>query len=160
MCRLLGRSCNLFLRCAVTTAEPPQLWYMYAYRTPPTAGQLSVEHLLAIFTRRSDLRRVIRTCTEIWPEQPPRVVVCDAGEAALYNSGRYTPWDKVHAEGPTSIRQGAPENDDQTRALSLRGCTHRVPDGSYTDRAIAAVCGVVWAAKPVARAERARPVLS
>ena len=59
MCRLIGRSCNLFLRCAVTTAEPPQL--RYAYCTPPTAGQLSVEHLSAIFTRRSDLRRVICT---------------------------------------------------------------------------------------------------
>ena len=66
----------------------------------------------------------------------------------------------MHAEGPTSIRQGAPENDDQTRALSLRGCTHRVRDGSYTDRAIAAVCGAVWAVKPAERGDRARTVLS
>ena len=88
MCRLLGRSCNLFLRCAVMTAEPSQL--RYAYRTPPTAGQLSVEHVLAIFTRRFYLRCVICTYAESWPEQPPRVVVCDAGEAALYNSGQYT----------------------------------------------------------------------
>ena len=89
MCRLLGRSCNLFLRCAVTTAELPQLWY--AYRTPHTAGQLSDEHVLAIFTRRFDLRRVICTCAESWRVLPPRVVVCDAGEAALDNSGQRMP---------------------------------------------------------------------
>ena len=89
MRRLLGRSCHLFLRCAVTTVESPQLWY--AYRTPPTAGQLTVEHVLAIVTRRFDLRRVICTCAESCRVLPPRVVVCDAGEAALDNSGQYTP---------------------------------------------------------------------
>ena len=86
---MLGRSCDLFLRCAMTTAEPPQLWY--AYRTPLTAGQLSVEHVLAICTRRSDLRRVLCTRAESWRVQPPRVVVCDSGDAALEGSGHYTP---------------------------------------------------------------------
>ena len=89
MRRLLGRSCHLFLRCAVTTVEPPQLWY--AYRTPPTSGQLTVEHVLAIVTRRFDLRRVICTRAESWRVLPPRVVVCDAGEAALDNSGQCMP---------------------------------------------------------------------
>ncbi len=73
----------------MTTVEPPQLWY--AYRTPPTAGQLSVEHVLAIVTRRFDLRRVICTCAESWRVRPPRLVVCDSGDAALEDSGHWTP---------------------------------------------------------------------
>ena len=66
----------------------------------------------------------------------------------------------MHAEGAASIRQSAPENSDRTRALSLRGCTHRVRDGSYIDRAIADVFGAVWAAPLAERAKCARPVLS
>ena len=57
------------------------------------------------------------------------------------------------------MRQGAPENGDRTRALSLRGCTHRVRDGSYTDRAIEAVCDAGWEATLADRAERAWYVL-
>ena len=127
MRRLLGRSCHSFPRCATTTAEVPQAWYVF--RTPCTAGKLSVEHALAIESVAVTLRRVLFTRAESWRVRPPRVVVCDAGEATLYNSGRCTPWYMVHAEGPTSIRQGAPDNGDRTRALSLRGCMHRVHDG-------------------------------
>ena len=85
------------------------------------------------------LRRVICTRAESWCLQSTRVVVCDAGEAALEDSGQETLYYEVHAKGPTSIRPGAPENGDRTRALSLRGRTHRVRDGLYTDRAIAAL---------------------
>ena len=142
----------------MTTAEAPQAWYVS--RTPFTAWQLSIEHVLAILSVTLTLRRVLCTCAESWRVQPKRVVVCDAGQSGLEDSAQQTLYDETHAEGPTSIRQGALENGDRTRALSLRGCTHRVHDGSYTDRAIAAVCGAVWAATPGERAERARPVLT
>ena len=58
------------------------------------------------------------------------------------------------------MRQGAPDNGDRTGALSLRGCTHRVRDGSYTDRAIEAVCDAGWAPTLAERGERALSVLS
>ena len=84
------------------------------------------------------LRRVLCTCAESWRVQPKRVVVCDAGQSGLEDSAQQTLYDETHAEGPTSIRQGAPENGDRTRALSLRGCSaylpHSVRDGSCTDR--------------------------
>ena len=89
MRRLLGRSCNLFLRCAVKTAEPQQHWYVSC--TPLTAGKLPVEHVLAIFTRRADLRRALCTRAESWRMWPPRVVVCDAGEAVLEDSVQNMP---------------------------------------------------------------------
>ena len=88
MHRLLGRSCHVFPRCAMTTAEVPQRWY--ASRTLCTAGKLPVEHVFAFFTRRSDVRRALCTCAESWRVRPPRVVVCDAAEAALDNSGHCT----------------------------------------------------------------------
>jgi hypothetical protein len=65
----------------------------------------------------------------------------------------------MYAKGAGSIHQGAPENGERTRALSLRGCTLRVRDGSYTDRAIAAVCDAGWEATLAERADRARLVL-
>ena len=78
--------------------------------------------------------------------QPTRVVVCEAGEDALEDSGQEALYYEMHAKGPTSFLQVAPENGDRTRALSLRGCMHRVHDGSYTDREIAAVCDAGQAA--------------
>ena len=106
------------------TNEAPQRWY--ASRTPCTAWQPIFEHASAIFTRRADLRRVICTPAESWRVQRPRVAVRGAGEAALDNSRQYTPKDEVHAKGPTAIRQGALENGDRTRALSLRGWAARI----------------------------------
>ena len=85
VCHLLGRSCNLFIRCAVKTAEPPQ--HRYVSCASLTAGKLPVEHSLAIFSRRSDLRRVLCTHAESWCARQPRVVVYDAGEAAIDISG-------------------------------------------------------------------------
>ena len=87
MRRLLGRSCDLFQRCSMTTAEAPQAWYVS--RTHFTAWQLSLKHVLAILSVTLTLRRVL--CTpESWRVRRPRVVVCDAGEAGLDNSGQYT----------------------------------------------------------------------
>ena len=56
-----------------------------------TAWQLSVEHILATFKRRSDLRRVLCTGAESWRVQPARVVVRDEKEAVLGDSGQETP---------------------------------------------------------------------
>ena len=66
----------------------------------------------------------------------------------------------MRAKGATSIRHGAPKNGDRMRALSLRGCTHSVRDGSYTDRAIEAVYDAGRAATLAERAGRTQTVLS
>ena len=72
----------------MTTAEAPQAWYVSC--THFTAWQLSLKHVLAIFSVTLTLRRVLCTRAESWRVRPARVVVCEAGEAALDNSGQYT----------------------------------------------------------------------
>jgi hypothetical protein len=68
----------------MTTAEAPQAWYVS--RTYFTAWQLSLKHVLAILSVTLTLRRVLCTRAESWRIRPPRVAVCDSGEAALDNS--------------------------------------------------------------------------
>ena len=89
-----------------------------------------VKQALTFCTLHADL------CGVLWPSaksslvRSTRVVMCDSGEAALEDSRRYTLYNEMHAEGEASIPQGALENGDRTRALSLHGCTHRVHDDS------------------------------
>ena len=65
----------------------------------------------------------------------------------------------MHAKGPTSFLQGAPENGDRTRALSLHSHTHRVHGCSRSDRVIVAACDTSWVATLAGRAEEGQLVL-
>ena len=56
-----------------------------------------MQHVLATFERRSDFRRVLYTGAESWRVQPERMVVCDAGEAVLGDSGQETPQDEMYS---------------------------------------------------------------